>query len=94
MAKVYQYYGVKDDYAWTLRSNNAPANLHWYQPRLFGESDIVWCQGPMGGIRVVHRSWFNGYYARTRRYGYIANNPQAMEEFMWIKLKAVDLTVK
>ena len=96
MAK-YRYYGVKGDDAWSLDSSTNPAALHWYQPKLMEDSDYVWCQGPKGGVRLVHQNWDRAYetdFACFKKQGYITNDPQAMSEFMWIKLKAVGITVK
>lgn len=49
-------------------------------------SDVIWRQGPGGGIKIV----------KDRRcnypVGYITTNEKYMEKFMWIKLQAKELT--
>lgn len=86
----YHYYGIKDDQAWRLSCNSKPNLMHWFNPNLIKYSDIVWCQGFRGGVRLVHFNWMK-YENQTRKYGYITSNPEAMKEFMWIKLKAKPL---
>jgi len=86
----YHYYGIKDDQAWRLSCNSKPNLMHRFNPNLMKYSDIVWCQGFRGGVRLVHFNWMK-YENQTRKYGYITSNPEAMKEFMWIKLKAKPL---
>lgn len=96
MAK-YRYYGVKGDDAWSIDSSTKPNMLKWWQPKLMEDSDYVWCQGPKGGVRLVYQNWdllYKTDFAHFKKQGYITNDPEAMAEFMWIKLKAVNLTVK
>ena len=53
-------------------------------PRLLRESDMVYCQGPRGGVQIIKdRITYPG-----GMYGYITNNNKAMKEFAWIKLSA------
>lgn len=93
MAK-YHYYGVKGDYTWCLPSYYSPIQLSWYAPKIIEESDLAWCQGPRGGVRLVHQSWAQVVDFKFRKQGYITNNKTAMKEFAWVKLRARDLTVK
>lgn len=90
MAKnAYHYYGVKDDYAWHFESPTQPKYIQWWQPNLIGRSDVSWCEGPQGGVRVIHTSWSKGIF---KKYGYITQNPDEMKEFMWVKLKSVTVS--
>lgn len=77
----YNYYGFKGDHAWHLVSASSPLATRWFQPRLFEQSELVYCQGPRGGVRIVHTHI-------AGQYGYIRQNSKAMKEFAWIKLKA------
>lgn len=91
----YRYYGVADDHAWYLDSPSDPTGMRWYVPNLFQKSDLVWCEGPRGGIRFIHQNWnvmTTGW--EFRKVGYITNNTKAMQEFMWVKLKAQNISVK
>lgn len=90
MANQYNYYGTKGDYTWRLTSTSSPTQLRWFQPKLIRESDLVWCEGPKGGIRLVHYDWMK-FPHEFRKLGYITNNERAMKEFAWIKLKAHSL---
>ena len=86
----YNYYGFKGDYVWHLAGQPfVPHNLIWFQPRLIKESEVVWCQGPRGGVRVVHINPLQ--WESPRQYGYIRPDTEAMKEFAWIKLKAQTL---
>ena len=87
---MYNYYGVKGDEVWHHKSDAGPRNLRWFVPKLFEESDKVWCQGPQGGVRLVHYNWAL-YSDVFRKYGYITRDREAMKEFAWIKLKAKQL---
>jgi hypothetical protein len=49
------------------------------------DANQVWCEGPQGGISLVHQSWKCKTNFKT---GYVKNDPEAMKEFMWIKLRA------
>ena len=86
----YNYYGVKDDYAWklaldhTLRSTNIN-----HLPRLIRESEQVWYQGPRGGVKLVKDSseslpW--NYWAC-----YLRQDSEKIKQFAWIKLRAKEL---
>lgn len=86
MANAYNYYGSKGDYVWHLAAQSDPRELKWFQPRLLKDSDVVWCQGPRGGVRIVHINHLQ--WIGPRRYGYIRPDTEDMKEFMWIKLKA------
>lgn len=90
----YRYYGIKDDYTWCLSSHENPTHLRWFLPKLFQDSELVWCQGPQGGVRLLHYDWHKSFRTGFRTHGYITNNAQAMQEFMWVKLKAQDISVK
>lgn len=84
----YCYYGVKDDYVWGLDSPSCPWHVRKFMPRLLRESDTVWTQGPRGGVQIIKRTISSTSWDV---YGYITTNPDAMREFMWIKLRAVML---
>jgi hypothetical protein len=88
VANLYNYYGVKDDYAWHFVGPQSPITIRWWQPKLISESDVVWCEGPQGGVRLVHSNFWKGFH---RARGYITQQPEEMKEFMWVKLKAVSL---
>jgi len=81
------YYGVKGDYAWHMRTQHTELSLRM-APRLFRESDVVYCQGPRGGVRLVH---VNYWYAMEPAGGYITKNSEAMKQFAWVKLRARNL---
>jgi hypothetical protein len=51
------------------------------------DANQVWCEGPQGGISLVHQSWKSKTFFKT---GYVKSDPEAMREFMWIKLRATD----
>lgn len=92
----YRYYGVKGDDAWAFDSTSDPKMLNWWQPKLIEESDYVWCQGPKGGVRLVYQNWDRAYetdFACFKKQGYITNDPEAMKEFAWVKLRARTLTI-
>lgn len=91
VANQYTYYGTKGDYAWRLESHYHPTQLRWFSPPLFRDSDLVWCEGPKGGVRLVAFNW-RKYFNEFRKLGYITTNEKAMKEFAWIKLKAVVLS--
>ena len=83
------YYGVRGDYVWHMKTQYTRLNRH-LAPRLFRESDVVYCQGPRGGVKVVHTN----YWMRDRpNFGYITKDAEAMKQFVWVKLKARELTV-
>jgi hypothetical protein len=93
----YNYYGVKGDYVWHLASDENCTTTHWFKPKLFNQSEVVWCQGPRGGVKICHIDWANDIYMQGQkryRYGYCKPNSQAMQEFMWIKLRAQSLNAK
>ena len=89
----YHYYGIKDDYAWHLPSNTRPNLMNWLSPTLLKGSDLVWCQGRRGGVKLVHQDWMK-YPNEFRKYGYITRDEEAMKEFMWAKLQAQTLSIK
>jgi hypothetical protein len=86
----YHYYGVKGDEAWHFESNTRPSMMNWFQPRLFQGSELVWCQGLRGGVRLVYFDWMRNAL-EFRKYGYITKDSDAMREFMWAKLRAKDV---
>lgn len=82
------YYGVKGNYVWHMKTQYTRLSKH-LAPRLFRESDVVYCQGPRGGVRVVHvQDWLSQH-----PYGYIRQDSEAMKEFAWVKLRARNLNV-
>lgn len=82
------YYGVRGDFAWHMKTQHTRLNRH-LAPRLFRESDVVYCQGPRGGVRVVHvQDWLSNH-----QLGYIRQHSEAMKQFVWVKLKARELNV-
>lgn len=52
---------------------------------LYMHSERVWVQGPKGGVRLSKE---NG----NPSMGYVTKNEQKMKEFMWVKLKAKEIT--
>jgi len=84
----YHYYGVKGEESWHFSSNTRPNLIAWANQRLFVGSDLVWCQGSKGGVRLVFHNWALDSF---RKYGYITQDEKAMQEFMWVKLKAKDI---
>ena len=86
----YHYYGVKGEEAWHFPSNCRPGMMNWFIPKLFEGSDIVWCQGLKGGVRIVYTDWAKNAF-EFRKYGYITTDAEAMKEFAWAKLRARDL---
>ena len=90
----YNYYGIKDDYVWHLKSDHSLTLTSWFNPpRLFSDSDLVWCEGPQGGIRLMYQSFWRQISVahEDRKIGYITKDAKAMQEFAWIKLKAKTL---
>lgn len=83
----YNYYGIKDGFTWHMPTEYR--HHKYWLPKMFAHSDVVWCQGPFGGVRVVHQN-FGASIAegRFRKIGYITTNTKEMEEFTWVKLKA------
>lgn len=51
--------------------------------RLLTISDIVWRQGPRGGVKIIKD--------RQMSLGYITTNEELMKEFVWVKLQAQEL---
>jgi hypothetical protein len=89
---VYNYYGKRGDYVWHWSNDTRYPQVQWFYPQLFRESDLVWQQGPKGGVRLVYQNFMAMTFEDTaRRQGYITNNEKAMQEFMWIKLSAESL---
>ena len=56
-------------------------------PRLLRESDMVYCQGPRGGVQIIK----DRITYPSGMYGYITKDVDAMKEFVWVKLRAVML---
>ena len=87
VAERYHYYCVtKGNEVRHLTSNAPPRNTSWYHANY----DIVWCQGPQGGVRLVHYNW-SKFPDWLRKYGYITRDEKAMQEFAWAKLQAKDI---
>lgn len=84
MANYYNYYGIRNNFAWHFKSYVRFSYVK-YCPSLFRLSNEVWCEGPMGGVRH-ERSDTVGYTS-----GYITKNETEMKKFMWVKLKAISL---
>jgi len=85
----YHYYGVKDNEVWHLASRTRPSMMSWWTPKIISESDVVWCQGLRGGVRLVHYNWIKSDNAHEfKKFGYITTDPEAMKEFAWAKLRA------
>ena len=87
----YNYYGVKGDDAWHFVSHYRPTHMHWFAPALFRDSDLVWCQGARGGVRLIHEDWALRGGDNFRKLGYVTTNEEAMQEFAWVKLRAKTL---
>lgn len=92
MAK-YNYYGIRGEYAWHLATDENSLQMKWYIPKLFGKSEIVYCQGPRGGVRVCHIAFWDVEHSQ-KRYGYCKKDSKEMKEFVWVKLKAKTLNPK
>lgn len=88
MAKLtkYEYYGVRGEYAWRMSVYLQSYSQALKMPQLFRESQRVWQQGPRGGIKLVRNNW------EIENCGYITNDAEALKEFAWVKLRAVDVT--
>lgn len=64
-----------------------------WQNRLAWNSSRVWCQGPQGGVQVFGGAGTS--IARAmRKYKYVTNNAELMQEFAWVKLRAKALGLK
>lgn len=92
----YDYYGVKDDYIWHYRTQTSidKMSVYWRNiPKLFAESDLVWRQGPRGGVKLIKQTWESvcENHGKYRKYGYATTDEKSMSEFCWIKLKAVTI---
>lgn len=87
----YNYYGVRGDDAWHIVSPYRPSHLHWIAPELIRNSDLIWCQGIQGGVRLVHQDWRLFRSGNFRKIGYMTTNEEAMREFAWVKLRAKTL---
>jgi hypothetical protein len=85
----YNYYGIKGDRVWKLSWYN-PIELGSYSqnhlPRFIRESERVWLQGPRGGVKIIKDSTGTSYWGR-----YLRRDSEAMKEFVWIKLRAIQL---
>ena len=66
-------------------ANSNPSMMRWWMPKLMSESDRVWCQGPQGGVRIVHQSWD---IENFQKMGYVTRDEESMREFAWVKLTA------
>lgn len=84
----YNYYGIKGNDAWHIVSNYRPMHLHWVAPELIQNSDLIWCQGIQGGVRLIHKNWRVNMADNFRKLGYVTTDEKAMQEFAWVKLKA------
>jgi hypothetical protein len=87
----YHFYGVKDGAAWHIVSPRPYRIEQWYHPQLFSHSDLVWQQGPKGGVKFILENWALCNGVKFRKHGYITTDDEAMKEFMWVKLTATDL---
>jgi len=59
-----------------------------YPYSIIGSSNRVWRQGPKGGVKIVKdRNHHAPYVSR-----YVTNDKQKMEQFIWIKLVAKELS--
>jgi hypothetical protein len=82
----YNYYGVQGDNAWHMNSDYRPNYLRWFHQSIITESDIVWCQGSRGGVKLVHHNfWTTGQHKKLR---YVTQDDIEMREFLWVKLRA------
>ncbi len=82
----YNYYGVKDDYAWKLALDSEWLGVNsQHMPRLIRESDQVWYQGPRGGVKLVKHAYWD-YWAT-----YLRRDSEKMKQFVWVKLRAKEL---
>ena len=93
VANIYNYYGVKGDYAWHLASSVKYGKYGYTRPLLFHESDTVWMVGPFGGVQIISHDPF-GEVLNFKPLKYITNNEKEMKEFMWVKLRAVPFVSK
>ena len=56
--------------------------------RLITVSQRVWKQGPKGGVKIIKEPfWSEPHYG----YKYLTGNPDAMQEFAWVKLRAKEV---
>ncbi len=82
----YNYYGVKDDYAWKLALDSEWLGVNsQHMPRLIRESEQVWYQGPRGGVKLVKHDYWD-YWAT-----YLRRDSEKMKQFVWVKLRAKEL---
>jgi len=82
----YNYYGVKDDYAWKLALDSEWLGVNsQHMPRLIRESEQVWYQGPRGGVKLVKHAYWD-YWAT-----YLRRDSEKMKQFVWVKLRAKEL---
>lgn len=56
--------------------------------RCVSYSHRVWKQGPRGGVKLIKQGFENDKFYG---YGYLTKDPEAMKEFMWVKLRAEPL---
>ena len=90
---MYNYYGVKGDYAWHIVSPAKYGKYGHNNPLLFHESDTVWMVGPYGGVKIIHHDP-HGEVLNFKPFTYITKDEKEMKEFMWVKLRAVTLGSK
>jgi hypothetical protein len=81
------YYVVNRDDSVHKVLTRGLATSRYHKPSWMYDANQVWCEGPQGGISLVHQSWKCKTNFKT---GYVKNDPEAMKEFMWIKLRAAD----
>ena len=81
------YYCVGFDDSVIKIKTRGLATTRYHKPSWMYESSQVWCERPQGGISLVHQSWKGRTFFKT---GYIKNDPEAMKQFMWTKLRATD----
>lgn len=86
VANTYNYYGVKDNFVWHLRSCASYNNRPLHHPRLFRESEKIWYEGPRGGIRLIKKD-------SIYQYKYITSDETSIKEFFWIKIQAKNLNI-
>jgi hypothetical protein len=81
------YYVVASDDSVTKVHTRGLATSRYHKPAWMYNANQVWCEGPQGGISLVHQSWRGKTFFKT---GYCKSDPEAMKAFMWIKMRATD----
>lgn len=107
MAKInrcvyyFEVYQDRTDYidSWKAGVYTAQGYMNGFegwQNRLALNSDRVWQQGPMGGVKIVknrlHKHWSDK--SNQGKLGYVTNNKELMKDFAWIKLSAKEIEVR